>query len=105
MSAEPFDSDIFVGDTAGFPKISVNDVERGADGPGKVEFTVSASGFQGSKAMGAGLAELVDVAGHVGPKEALADAVKGLGAAKMCSSGAGVVGVEEQFTEGAGDSN
>ena len=53
MSAKPLDSNIFVGDTTRFPKISVNDVERGANGPGKVKFAVSASGFQGSKTMGA----------------------------------------------------
>ena len=53
MSAEPLDSDILVGDTARFPKVGMNDVERGANGPGKVEFTVPTSGFQGSEAMGA----------------------------------------------------
>ena len=41
----------------------------------------------------------------MGPEETLSNAVKGLGAAKVCGSWTGMVGIKQQFTEGAGNSD
>ena len=105
MHVQAFELDIEVRDASGFPKIGVNDVERGANGPSKVEFTVAAGGFVSSEAMGTRAAELVDVAGHTGPEEALADAMECLGAAEMSGGGGGVVSIKEGLTESGRDHN
>jgi hypothetical protein len=83
----------------------VNNEEGGADGPGEVEFTVAAGCFVGSEAVGTGFTEFVDIGGHAGPKEALANAVESFVTAEVGGSGAGVEGVEEEVAEWGRDDN
>jgi hypothetical protein len=47
----------------------------------------------------------MDFGSHVGPEETLADAVKSFVAAEVGGRRAGVVGVEDGFTEGFGNNN
>ena len=55
--------------------------------------------------MGTRAAELVDVAGHTGPEETLADAMECLGAAEMSGGGGGMVSIKKGLTESGRDHN